>query len=431
MHNDDIFVIQGGRPLKGAVTISGAKNAAVAILPATILAQGVCVIDNIPQISDVTIMLEILRFLGAEIKSVNPHKYEIDTAHLRSQTVPHEMTKHLRASYYLIGAMLGRFGSAKVASPGGCDFGIRPIDQHLKGFELLGAEVSYEQNAIIEIASKKLIGSQVYFDKVSVGATINVMLAAVKAEGLTVIENAAKEPHVVDLANFLNMMGADIWGAGTDTIKIRGNKPMRGCDYTIIPDQIEAGTYMIAAAATHGDVKVKNIISKHLESLTAKLKECGVQVEDGGDWCKVSAPNPFTCSHIKTGPHPGFPTDLQPQMTVLLCIAGGTSTVTEGVWDNRFKYAGQLLRMGADINVNGQFASIEGVGALRGAPIQADDLRAGAAMIIAGLVAQGETRVENVDHVDRGYEDVVEKLKKLGAKIKRVTPAPVQAATAG
>ncbi len=431
MHSGDIFVIQGGKPLRGSVTISGAKNAAVAILPATILAQGVCVIENVPQISDVQIMLEILQYLGAEVKSLNPHKYQIDTTHLRSQTVPQEMTKLLRASYYLIGAMLGRFGSAKVASPGGCDFGIRPIDQHLKGFELLGAEVSYEQNAIIEITADKLIGSQVYFDKVSVGATINVMLAAVKAEGLTVIENAAKEPHVVDLANFLNMMGADIWGAGTDTIKIRGNKPMRGCDYTIIPDQIEAGTYMIAAAATHGDVKVKNIISKHLESLTAKLKECGVQVEDGGDWCKVSAPNPFAGSHIKTGPHPGFPTDLQPQMTVLLSIASGNSSVTEGVWDNRFKYVGQLLLMGADISVNGQFASIEGVDALRSATIHADDLRAGAAMIIAGLVAQGVTRVEKVDHIDRGYEDVVEKFKKLGARIKRVSPEPARAASAG
>lgn len=412
------FVIHGGRPLKGEVNISGAKNAVVAILPATILAQDVCRIENIPDISDVRMMVRILQQVGAKVTYIDDNTLEIDTTSVNSYIVSHELTKYLRASYYLIGALLGRYSRARVAMPGGCDFGVRPIDQHIKGFEFLGAEVSIE-NAMVDAKAEYLTGSSIYMDVVSVGATINIMLAAVKARGLTVIENAAKEPHIVDLANFLNSMGADVRGAGTDVIKIHGVSEMHGCNYSIIPDQIEAGTYMVAAAATKGDVMINNVIPKHLESITAKLEECGIEVTEYDDALRVRYVGAINKCNVKTMPHPGFPTDMQPQMAVLLTIADGTSIVSESVWDSRFRYVAQLSRMGANIQVDGKLAVIEGVQGLTGAPIKADDLRAGAAMLIAGMVASGETEVENITHIDRGYEKVVEKFSALGADIER------------
>lgn len=414
------IVTVGGNRLVGEVNISGAKNAAVAIIPAAILAQDVCRIENIPNISDVNMMIRILHQMGADVKMINKNTYEIDTRHIKSHIIPNEMTKHLRASYYLIGALLGRFNKACVAMPGGCDFGVRPIDQHIKGFELLGASVSIEQNAMVDVTAERLTGCPVYLDVVSVGATVNVMLAAVKAKGLTVIEQAAKEPHIVDLANFLNLMGADVRGAGTDVIKIRGVEKLHGCTYSIIPDQIEAGTFMVAAAATGGDVLIKNVIPKHLEALSAKLVECGAIIEDFDDSVHVSAKGRLTRCNLKTMPHPGFPTDMQPQMTVLLACADGTSIISEGVWDNRFRYVEQLARMGASIKVDGKIAVVEGVEQLKGAPIKAGDLRAGAAMIIAGLCAQGTTEIEHIEHIERGYEDIVEKYAALGADIKKV-----------
>lgn len=413
------FVITGGVPLRGEVTVSGAKNAVVAILPATILAEDVCRIENIPNISDVRAMINILNIMGAHVKYINKNTIEIDTRHINSYVVEHELSKQLRASYYLIGALLGRFSHAEVAMPGGCYLGVRPIDQHIKGFEALGAKVTMEENAMVNAVADKLLGNSIYLDVVSVGATINCMLAAVKARGLTVIENAAKEPHIVDLANFLNTMGADVRGAGTDVIKIRGVEKLHGCEYTIIPDQIEAGTYMVAAAATRGDVLIKNVIPKHLESISAKLIECGANVEEFDDSIRVSLDHrPGKCN-IKTMPHPGFPTDMQPQFSVLLSIARGVSIVSESVWDNRFRYAEQLSRMGAVIRVNGKTAVIEGVDALKGAPIRADDLRAGAAMMIAGFAANGVTEIEEIYHIERGYENVVEKFRSLGAVIER------------
>lgn len=413
------FVITGGQRLTGEVTVSGAKNAVVAILPATILAEDVCRIENIPNISDVTSMINILNVMGAHIKYINKNTVEIDTRHITSYVVEHELTKQMRASYYLVGALLGRFNRAEVAMPGGCYLGVRPIDQHIKGFEALGATVTMEENAMVNARADRLLGSSVYLDVVSVGATINVMLAAVKARGLTVIENAAKEPHIVDLANFLNTMGADVRGAGTDVIKIRGVEKLHGCEYSIIPDQIEAGTYMVAAAATKGDVLIKNVIPKHLESITAKLVECGADVTEYDDSIRVRMDHrPGKCN-IKTMPHPGFPTDMQPQFAVLLSLATGTSIISESVWDNRFRYAEQLSRMGALIHVDGKTAFIEGVEGLKGAPIKADDLRAGAAMLIAGLVALGITEIEEIHHIERGYEDVVDKFSSLGAEIKR------------
>ena len=414
-------MIEGGHPLKGEVNISGAKNAVVAIIPAAILAQDVCRIENIPNISDVSMMIRILYQMCAEIKMINDHTVEIDSTHISSFIVPHELTKQLRASYYLIGALLGRFGRAKVAMPGGCDFGVRPIDQHIKGFQALGAAVSIE-NAMVDarVEEHRLTGNSVYLDVVSVGATINIMLAAVRARGLTIIENAAKEPHIVDLANFLNSMGADVRGAGTDVIKIRGVEELHGCTYSVIPDQIEAGTYMVAATATHGDVLIKNVIPKHLESISAKLIECGAQIEEFDDAIRVRMPDRANCCNVKTMPHPGFPTDMQPQMAALLSVAKGTSIISESVWDNRFRYVDQLSRMGADIQVNGKVAVIEGVDFLTGAPVRATDLRAGAAMLIAGMMAQGRTEIEDIVHIDRGYELVVEKLTDLGADIRRV-----------
>ena len=414
------IIINGGRRLAGEVEISGAKNAVVAIIPATILAEDVCRIENVPNISDVSAMVRILRSLGAEIKMINKNTLEIDTRHIRSNVVEHDMSKLLRASYYFIGALLGRFNHAKVAMPGGCCFGVRPIDQHIKGFETIGATVTMEENAMVDVHAQSLLGSPVYFDVVSVGATINVMLAAVKAKGLTVIENAAKEPHIVDLANFLNSMGADIRGAGTDVIKIRGVDKLHGCEYAIIPDQIEAGTYMVAAAATRGDVLIKNVIPKHLESISAKLIESGAVVEEFDDSVRLFTDcRPNHCS-IKTMPHPGFPTDMQPQFAVLLSVARGNSMVSESVWDNRFRYIEELKRMGAQISVDGRLAVIEGVDHLSAAPVKATDLRAGAAMIIAALCAQGTSEVEDIQHIERGYENIEEKFRNLGADINRV-----------
>ena len=414
----DNFVINGGHELFGEVNISGAKNAAVAIIPATILADDLVRIENIPQISDVQLIIEILDRMGAQIKLINKNTIEIDTSNISYQSVPYELTSHFRASYYLIGAMLGRFNQAEVAMPGGCNFGVRPIDQHIKGFEMLGADIDII-DGMVSAKADKLMGTSIYMDVVSVGATINIMLAAVKARGLTIIENAAKEPHIVDLANFLNSMGADVRGAGTDVIKIRGVEKMHGCNYSIIPDQIEAGTYMVAAAACGGDVLIKNVIPKHLESISAKLEEAGAEVIEYDDAVRVTRFKNLTKCNVKTMPHPGFPTDMQPQMAVLLSIAQGTSILSESVWDNRFQYVGQLLRMGADIQVDGKVAVIVGKEKLTGVTVKATDLRAGAAMIIAGLVADGTTVVEDIAYVDRGYEDVVEKFASLGADIKR------------
>ena len=414
----DNFVINGGHELFGEVNISGAKNAAVAIIPAAILADDLVRIENIPQISDVQLIIEILNRMGAQIKLINKNTIEIDTSNISYQSVPYELTSHFRASYYLIGAMLGRFYKAEVAMPGGCNFGVRPIYQHIKGFEMLGADIDII-DGMVSAKADKLMGTSIYMDVVSVGATINIMLAAVKARGLTIIENAAKEPHIVDLANFLNSMGADVRGAGTDVIKIRGVEKMHGCTYSIIPDQIEAGTYMGAAAACGGDVLIKNVIPKHLESISAKLEEAGAEVIEYDDAVRVTRFKKLTKCNVKTMPHPGFPTDMQPQMAVLLSIAQGTSILSESVWDNRFQYVGQLLRMGADIQVDGKVAVIVGKQRLTGVTVKATDLRAGAAMIIAGLVADGTTVVEDIAYVDRGYEDVVEKFASLGADIKR------------
>lgn len=413
------FVIQGGKELFGEVNISGAKNAAVAIIPAAILSDDIVRIENIPNISDVSLIIKILDSMGAGIKMINRDTIEIDSRSINYQSVPYELASCFRASYYLIGVMLGRFKQTEVAMPGGCNFGVRPIDQHIKGFEMLGATVDVV-NGMVCAKADKLVGSSIYMDVVSVGATINVMLAAVLARGLTVIENAAKEPHIVDLANFLNSMGADVRGAGTDVIKIRGVEKMHGCTYSIIPDQIEAGTYMVAAAACGGDVLVKNVIPKHLESISAKLEEAGAEIIEYDDAVRVTRFKPLTKCNVKTMPHPGFPTDMQPQMAVLLSVAKGTSILSESVWDNRFQYVGQLSRMGANIQVDGKIAVIEGVERLTGVKVKATDLRAGAAMLIAGMIANGETTVENIQYIDRGYENVVEKLTALGADIKRV-----------
>ncbi|MBC5788503.1 UDP-N-acetylglucosamine 1-carboxyvinyltransferase [Clostridium facile] len=414
------FVINGGKPLTGEVEISGAKNAAVAIIPATLLAEGPCILENLPNISDVTIGFNILRAMGAKIRTINNNTFEIDTTYVTEPVVPYEMAKYMRASYYFLGALLARFNRASVAMPGGCNFGVRPIDQHLKGFNALGADYTIDHGMIDVKAEQGLLGTQIYFDVVSVGATINVLLAAVKAKGLTIIENAAKEPHIVDLANFLNSMGADIMGAGTDVIKVRGVEKLNSTTYGIIPDQIEAGTYMVMAAATKGNVLIKNVIPKHLESITSKLVKMGVTVEEYDDSIRVISHGNLQRTSVKTQPHPGFPTDMQPQITTLLAMAEGTSIVTEGVWDNRFQYVDELRRMGANISVDGKVAVIEGCGALHAAPVKATDLRAGAAMVIAALSAKGTTEIENIHHIERGYGDIVEKLQHLGADIKKV-----------
>lgn len=416
----DKFVINGGKTLNGEISVSGAKNAAVAIIPAAILSDGVCRIENIPNISDVTIIASILKEMGASVKRINKSTLEINASNIKSPVASYDLVRHMRASYYLLGALLGKFSRAEVALPGGCDFGVRPIDQHLKGFAALGAEHNVT-NGMINVTAEKLVGNDVYLDVVSVGATMNIILAAVKAEGKTVIENAAKEPHVVDLANFLNSMGADIRGAGTDVIKINGVKHLSGTTYSIIPDQIEAGTYMAAVAAAGGDVVIKNVITKHIESITAKIKEMGITVEEYDDAVRViSNGKPKRCN-VKTIPHPGFPTDMQPQISAALAIAEGTSIITESVWDNRFRYVEELRRMGANISVDGKVAVIQGVKKLTAAPVKATDLRAGAAMIIAALAAHGTTYIEDIQYIERGYEDVVGKLSAVGADIRRIT----------
>ena len=414
----DKYGINGGAPLKGTVSISGAKNAAVAILPAVVLSEGKCRIENIPNIADVTTVLDILSSLGATIRRVNRNVVDIDPTTIYTSLVPHDLARHMRASYYFLGALLGRFGKARVPMPGGCDFGVRPIDLHLKGFTALGAHNSPLENAMISVEANRLVGNSIYLDTVSVGATVNIMLAAVRARGITIIENAAKEPHIVDLANCLNSMGADIRGAGTDVVKIHGVDHLSGTTYSIIPDQIEAGTYMAAAVATHGDVLVKNVIPKHLESITSKLEEIGAAVEEYDEAVRISCPGPFCHCNIKTMPHPGFPTDMQPQAAVLLAMANGTSILTEGVWDNRFRYVDELRRMGAQVQVDGKVAVFQGVAALTGAPVKAVDLRAGAAMVIAALAAQGYTEIEDIHHIERGYENIVEKLRGIGADIR-------------
>lgn len=418
----DKYVICGGNRLTGTVEVSGAKNAAVAIIPAVILADEPCIIENIPNISDVSIIIKILTQIGASVKMINKSTIEVDSSKIIEPTVPYEMARHMRASYYFLGALLGKFNRACVSMPGGCDLGDRPIDQHLKCFKALGAEYVIE-HGMVSLRAEKLVGAQVYFDIVTVGATINAMLSAVKAKGLTVIENAAKEPHIVDLANFLNSMGADIMGAGTDVIKIRGVDYLKGARYAIIPDQIEAGTYMMAIAATKGDAIIKNVIPKHLESITAKLEKIGVNIEEYDDSLRVWVDKPLVKTNVKTMPHPGFPTDMQPQMASLLTIAEGTSIITEGIWDNRFRYVDELRRMGADISVDGKVAVISGTDKLTGAPVRATDLRAGAALLIAGLIAEGTTEIEDIYHIERGYEEIETKLKKLGANIiKKAIP---------
>ena len=415
------YIVHGGKPLFGEVEISGAKNAAVAIIPAAILVDGVCRIENIPQISDVTAILKILEQLGASIRSINRHTVEIDSRHIHTTRTSYELSRKLRASYYLIGALLGRFGRAEVAMPGGCNFGgVRPIDQHVKGFSALGAGVTTEGgyiNAIVE--SGRLTGANIYLDVVSVGATMNIMMAAALAEGTTTIENAAKEPHIVDLANFLNSMGADIKGAGTDSIRIRGVEKLNGGTYCIIPDQIEAGTYMAAVAAAGGRLLIRNVIPKHMDCISAKLTEMGVTVEEEDDTLLVSRSGPLQRTNVKTQPYPGFPTDMQPQIAVVLSLAQGTSLVTEGVYGaNRFKYMDELRRMGGQVQVDGRVAVIEGVEYLTGAPVQACDLRAGAALVIAGLAARGVTELTQVQFIERGYEDLVGKLRSVGADIR-------------
>ena len=415
------LVIKGGTPLKGEVTISGAKNAALAILPATLLMNDVCTIENVPNISDVKLYCEILENLGAKITWNTPNEITVDTRNIDCNADIVEITRKFRASYYLIGALLGRCGSAKVGLPGGCNLGARPIDLHIKGFEALGAKTEITQG-VISATAEKLVGNSIYLDIASVGATINVMLAAVLAEGTTIIDNPAKEPHIVDVANFLNTMGADIRGAGTDVIKIHGVSSLHGnASYSVVPDQIEAGTFMLAAIATRGDLLIKNCITKHLESLTAKIIEIGGNVDSNGDKLRVWCDKRPVKATIKTLPYPGFPTDLQPQMGVVLATAEGTSIINEGIWESRFQYTNELNNMGAHITAQGKTAFFEGVENLVGAPVYVTDLRAGAALIIAGVAAKGTTEVYNLEHIDRGYENIEQKFRNLGARIERVT----------
>ena len=412
-------MIRGGKPLNGEVEISGAKNAAVAIIPAALLVDGVCRIENMPHISDTDMLLTILAELGAKIRLVNRTTIDIDCTHVSFHDAPFDLMRKIRASYYLIGAMLGRFGKAKTTMPGGCNFGERPIDQHVKGMVALGADVRIEHGFVYaNVPEGRLHGSKVYLDKVSVGATMNIILAAVLASGRTIIENAAREPHIVDLANFLNSMGADVRGAGTDTIKVYGVDRLHGGTYAVIPDQIEAGTYMVAAAATHGEVLIKNIIPKHLECISDKLRETGTIVQEYEDSVLVKSNNGLRPVNIKTMPYPGFPTDMQPQMAAMLSLAGGTSVITEGIYDNRFKYAHELRKMGANVQVDGRVCIIQGVKKLTGASVMACDLRAGAAMVIAGLCADGVTEIEDIHYIERGYEDFIQKLRALGADIR-------------
>ncbi len=414
------LIIKGGTRLQGEVTISGAKNAAVAIIPATLLINGVCTIENLPNISDVQIQCKILEQLGAKIDWLSNNSARIDTTNIISYKAPLDMTSKFRASYYLIGALLGRCHNVEVGMPGGCKLGARPIDQHIKGFEALGATVDVANGKVVASATK-LTGSSVYLDTISVGATINIMLAAVLAEGTTTIDNAAREPHIVDVANFLNTMGADIRGAGTDIIKINGVESLKGgTTYSVVPDQIEAGTFMLAAIASRGDIVLKNCISEHLDCLTAKIIEIGGNVEESGDEIRVWCDKRPLKTSIKTAPYPGFPTDLQAQLGVVLSIADGTSIISENIWESRFQYTYELNKMGAKITAQGKTAFFEGIESLSGAPVCATDLRAGAALIIAGIIANGTTELSNLEHIDRGYENIELKFRKLGANIVRV-----------
>ncbi len=417
------LVINGGRPLVGSVDINGAKNAAVAILPAAVIAsESKCVIDNIPDIEDVHCLERILVSLGCKVRKIDNNTLEIDSTEVNNYDACTEDVRRMRASYYFIGALLARFKEARVELPGGCPIGVRPIDQHIKGFEALGADVTIEHGAV-KVKADRLVGTNIFFDVVSVGATINVMIAATGAEGVTTLENVAKEPHVVDVANFLNSMGANIKGAGTDIIRIQGVEKFKGCAYSVIPDQIEAGTFMIAAAATKGDVTIKNVIPKHLESITAKLNEMGAKVEEGDDSVRVTCSGKLKGVNVKTAPYPGFPTDIQQPMSTLLSIVPGRSLITESIWESRHKHIDELKKMGANIKVEGRVAIIDGVEKLTGAVVKATDLRAGAAMVIAGLIADGSTEITSIEHIDRGYPHIEDKFRSLGAEIVRVNVA--------
>ena len=413
------YVVEGGNPLVGEVEIGGAKNAALAILAASVMTDETVLIENMPDVRDTNILLQAMQSIGVIVDRVDPHTVKVNASHIHDLVIEDDFIKKIRASYYLLGALLGKYNKAEVALPGGCNIGSRPIDQHIKGFKALGADVRIEHGLIITEAPN-LKGSHVYMDVVSVGATINVMMAAAMADGMTIIENAAKEPHVVDLANFLNSMGANIKGAGTDVIRIRGVQKLHKTEYAIIPDQIEAGTFMFAAAATQGDVTVKNVIPKNLESISAKLMEIGCEVEESDDAVRVVASRPLTHTHVKTLPYPGFPTDMQPQITVALGLSQGTSIVTESIFENRFKYVDELTRMGASIKVEGNTAIIDGVARYTGASITAPDLRAGAALVIAALAADGVSTVDDIRYIERGYENFPEKLRGLGAQIEKV-----------
>ena len=415
----EYIVINGGKRLEGEVLVSGAKNAAVAIIPAAIAANDICVIENLPYIEDVEGLTKAMTQIGAVCTPRDDHTLEIDSRNITHCCADYDSVRKIRASYYLLGVMLGRFGQAEVPMPGGCNFGVRPIDQHIKGLTAMGATIQVE-HGMIKARADRLVGTNIFLDVVSVGATINIMLAAIYAEGTTVIENAAKEPHVVDTANFLNILGAKVKGAGTDVIRITGVKKLHGGTYTIIPDQIEAGTYMIAAAVTGGDVTVRNIIPKHMESVFSKLNEMKCQISVGEDYVRVRGIDSLRSVNVKTMPYPGYPTDLQPQMTALLCKAKGTGILTETVWENRFQYINELKRLGANIKVDGRTAVVAGETNLTGAQVNATDLRAGAALVIAALAAKGETAIGNVRYIDRGYERIEHKLGSLGADIKRV-----------
>lgn len=420
----EVLNIRGGKPLEGTVTISGAKNAAVGLLPAALLAESACTIENLPDIDDVRLYAEILRNLGAKVESLGPHTLRIDAAEVCNCRADYDLVQRMRASYYLLGAMLGRYGKAEIALPGGCNIGARPIDLHIKGLSALGAEVEIRHGVLFAKAENGLRGTDIYLDFASVGATINIMLAACRAEGQTVISGAAKEPHVVDVANFLNCMGAHIRGAGTDNIRINGAKELHGCSYAVIPDQIETGTYMIAAAATRSDVIIRNVIPLHLEAISAKLMEMGVMVEEGDDgqefFLRVSADRPrLRPVNIRTLPYPGFPTDLQQPMMTATTMCKGSSVIVENIYEDRYKQVSALQRMGANVNVNGRVAVVEGVERLSGARVEASDLRAGASLVIAGLMAEGVTTISGVQHIDRGYESLVAKLSSLGGQIER------------
>lgn len=413
------YVVKGGVPLCGEVSIGGAKNAALGILAAAIMTDETVTIENVPNVRDTKVLLQAIEGIGAKVKYIYNNTVQINGGSICDLNVEYEYIRKIRASYYLLGALLGKYNESNVALPGGCNIGSRPIDQHLKGFKALGAKVNID-HGVVNAKAEKLVGGHIYFDVVTVGATINLMMAACMADGETILENAAKEPHIVDVANFLNAMGANIKGAGTDVIRIRGVERLHGCTYSIIPDQIEAGTFMMAAAATHGDVVIKDVIPKHLESITAKLHEMGCQLIEGDDWIRVIAEGEIGSTNVKTLPYPGFPTDMQPQIAVALALANGSSMVTESIFENRFKYVDELNRMGAKIKVEGNTAYIEGVKHFTSAQLSAPDLRAGAALVIAALAAEGISEIDDIEYIQRGYEDFEGKLSALGAVIARV-----------